>query len=447
MLDRAIELCKAATPPARQTAAAFCLLAMTGASGAFAADGYLQNGVGARQKALAGAGVADSTDATAASLNPAGLVNVDNQVSVSISGFNQRGGYSSSGVGGVTNDGRHDSDAHWSAIPNIAANWRVNWGLVDAVGLTINGNGGAKTHYADVANAGCGVYGGGSGIFCGGRLALDMQQMFISAAFAKQIVPGLSVGIAPILARQTIDVDGVGLYSGFSLEPAHFSNQGRVESWGYGVRGGLEWKMAPGVRFGVAGNTRLAMDKFQAYRGLFAGGGGADIPATVQAGFAFDVLPQLTLLADYKHVWFNSVAAIGNASTNAAPFGSADGPGFGLQNIDVVKLGLEWRHSPDLTLRAGYSHNTAPLKGRDADLNIMTLGVVQDHFTGGLKYKLTEAVDLEFAAMYAPHASLTGPELGNPFRTVEIGNRQFEITVGAVYRFGPGPGPRSEPLK
>ena len=42
---------------------------------AFATEGYFQYGFGARQKALAGAGVADGRDATTASLNPAGLVN------------------------------------------------------------------------------------------------------------------------------------------------------------------------------------------------------------------------------------------------------------------------------------------------------------------------------------------------------------------------------------
>ena len=104
---------------------------------------------------------------------------------------------------------------------------------------------------------------------------------------------------------------------------------------------------------------------------------------------------------------------------------------------------LEWRSSPELTLRAGYSYNTAPIKSRDADINIMTLGVVQHHITGGLKYQLTQNWDLEFAAMYAPKATVSGIELFFPARSVEIEMSQFEFTVGAVYRFGTG----AEPLK
>ena len=96
-------------------------------------------------------------------------------------------------------------------------------------------------------------------------------------------------------------------------------------------------------------------------------------------------------------------------------------------------------HSPAMTLRAGYSYNTAPIGSRDADLNIMTLGVVQHHITGGLKFQLTQKHgSSRLAAMYAPQASVSGVELGAPGRRVEIDMSQFEFTVGMVYRFGDG---------
>lgn len=412
-------------------------------SPAFATEGYLQNGYGARQKALAGAGVANSTDATAASLNPAGIVNAGSQINAAISIFNVTGGYESWGAGGITADGAHDSQRDWVAIPNFAASWRVNWGLVDAIGFTAYGNGGVDTRYANVANPLC-PFPGMSGVFCSGPLGLTLEQTFISVAFAKQVMPGLSVGIAPILARQTVEVHGVGLYSMFSADPARFSNQGVSESWGVGVRGGIEWKATPWLRFGVAGNGPISMGRFEEYAGLFAGQGSADIPATIQAGLAVDLRPNLTLMVDYRHIWFGNNPAVANPSTNLAAFGTDNGPGYGLQDVGAIKVGLEWQQSPGLTWRAGYAYNTPPLKSRDADLNIMTLGIVQHHFTSGLKYAVTENLDLEFATMYAPRATLTGPELANPGRTVQLEMSELEFTVGAVYRFG---GRSPQPLK
>jgi long-chain fatty acid transport protein len=422
--------------------AAAWLLAVVSSTSALATEGYFQNAIGAREKALAGAGVASSTDATAASLNPAGLVNVESQINVAASYLYLNGGYSSSGIGGFDADGHHDSKPGWIVIPNFAATWRVNWGLVDAIAFTTYGNGGVNTHYPNVANANCPP--GLSGVFCGGPLGVKLSQTFFSAAFAKQVTPGISVGLAPIVARQTGELEGVSLFALASSDPAHFSNRGRDESWGVGLRGGLEWKIAPGFRVGVAGNTPLRMSNFDEYRGLLAERGGFDIPASVQAGIAADVTQHLTLLADYKRIWFGAVASVANPSTNLALFGTDDGPGYGVQDIDVIKVGAEWRHSPDLTLRAGYSYNTKPITSRDADLNIMTLGVVQHHVTGGFRYKMTENMDIEMAAMFAPRASVSGTELGAPLRNVEIEMSQFEFTAGVVYRFGSR---RVEPLK
>jgi long-chain fatty acid transport protein len=430
-----------AGPRSYQRLALFILVSL-GASTAMATEGYVVNGVGAREKALAGAGVANSKDATAASLNPAGLVNVQSQLNASVSVLKLNGGFSSSGGFGIDPDGHHDSDNGLLVIPNLAATWRVNWGFVDAVALTAYANGGVSTRYKDMANPSCTpVFGSGSGVFCGGRLGVELEQTFYSIAFAKTIVPGVSVGFAPIVAQQTGKIDGVGAFSFQSIDSGNFSNRGTDESWGGGARGGLEWAAAPWLRFGVAGNTVIQMQGFDRYRGLLAERAAFDIPATIQAGVAIDLRPGLTFMADYKRIWFGSIAAVNNPSTNLEignQFGADNGAGFGVKDVDVIKFGLEWHQSPQLTLRAGYSYNTAPIGSRDADLNIMTLGVVQHHITAGLKYQLTQNLDLELAAMYAPQASVSGPELQFPARTVNIEMSQFEFTAGVVYRFGEG---------
>lgn len=419
---------------------ALSLAAALASTVAMATEGYVVNGVGARSKALAGAGVADSKDATAASLNPAGLVNVESQLNVSVSALKLNGGFSSSGGFGIDPDGHHESDNGLLVIPNLAATWRVNWGFVDAVALTAYANGGVSTRYKDMANPSCApVFGSGSGVFCGGRLGVELEQTFYSIAFAKKIAPGISVGFAPIVAKQTGKIDGVGAFAGSSIDNTNFSNRGTDESWGGGARGGIEWAVAPWLRFGVAGNTVIQMQNFDRYRGLLAERAAFDIPATIQAGVAIDLRPGLTFMADYKRIWFGSIAAVNNPSTNLEignQFGADNGAGFGVKDVDVIKFGLEWRQSPQLTLRAGYSYNTAPIGSRDADLNIMTLGVVQHHITAGLKYQLTQNLDLELAAMYAPHASVSGQELIFNTRQVEIEMSQFEFTAGVVYRFG-----------
>ena len=412
---------------------ASALLLLSAAVPAFAADGYFQDGIGAREKALAGAGVADGADATAISLNPAGLTNVGNEMAVAVSALNYHRGYSSTGTGGVTAGGKHESGNEWFAVPNIAINRRVTWGFADAVAFSVYGNGGINTHYADTPNANCPP--GLSGLNCGGPLGLNLAQTFFSIGFAKQLAPGVSVGVAPIVARQQFELNGVSLFSGLSSDPANFSDRGTVNTWGAGLKAGLELTVAPGVKFGLAGTSRVNMGRMAVYGGVLAEQAKLDIPGHIQAGLSFQVRPDLKLLTDYRHIWYSGVAAVANPSTNPVAFGLPNGPGFGARDLDVYKIGLEWQKSRVLTLRTGYSYGAPMFRGSDADLNVLTGGAVRHHLTTGLKYQMTDKLGLEFAAMYAPRTTLAGAELMNAARNVEINARQFEFTVGAIYRF------------
>jgi long-chain fatty acid transport protein len=417
-----------------------------------ATEGYFQEGYGARQKALAGAGVADGRDATAASLNPAGIVHADNELDVAATIFSPRREMVGSGPPGFTPTGEVESDLNWFLIPNIARNWRLEgnpW--FDAVAVAMYGNGGMNTTYPAIARP-LPECGGGTGIFCGGKAGVDLQQMFVSVAGAKRF-GSVSVGVAPIFALQMFKATGLGAFAagGASSDPGNLTNRDRDISIGGGVRAGIEWAILPHVRLGLAGTTPIWMQKFDKYSGLFAEQGGFDIPASMQAGIAVDVMPAVTVMADYRRIWYSSVASVGNPSTNlllgpSGLLGLDDGAGFGWKDVDVFKVGAEWRASPKLTLRAGYAYNTQPIDSRDVMINILAPGVVQHHITGGLQYRLSRNVDLELAGMYALDAQVTGSELpigppADPNHQIEISMHQYEVTLGIKYRFGGDEGP------
>ena len=211
-------------------------------------------------------------------------------------------------------------------------------------------------------------------------------------------------------------------FSFFSSDGAHVTNQGTDVSWGGGVRAGIEWALAPQFRIGVAGNSRIYTHEFERYRGLFAEQGDFDIPASLQAGIAFDVTPNLTFLADYKHIWYGSVASIANPSTNilsGAALGADNGPGFGWKDIDIFKVGAEWRNLGNLTLRAGYSYNTSPLQSRDVLFNILAPATVQHHITGGFEYAWSKDLSFEVAGAYVPESSISGSHLFTP-QTIDL---------------------------
>jgi long-chain fatty acid transport protein len=135
------------------------------------------------------------------------------------------------------------------------------------------------------------------GIFCSGQLGVNLNQAFMSVAAAKQF-GNVSVGIAPIVAMQQIELHGLSAFAGISSDPAHLTNNGLDTSWGYGVRGGIEVALRPNVRVGVAANSRIYIEEFDNYKGLFAEQGDFDIPASIQAGIAVDLRNDVTVMFD-----------------------------------------------------------------------------------------------------------------------------------------------------
>ncbi|MEI9899909.1 MAG: outer membrane protein transport protein [Hyphomicrobium sp.] len=202
-------------------------------------------------------------------------------------------------------------------------------------------------------------------------------------------------------------------------------------------------RWAPQLRVGVAGNSRIYTHEFEKYRGLFAEQGDFDVPASVQAGIAFDATPNLTFLADYKRIWYGSIPSIANASTNifTSQLGADNGPGFGWKDIDIIKVGAEWRNLGNLTLRAGYSYNTSPLQSRDVLFNVLAPATVQHHITGGLEYVWSRDLSFEVAGAYVPESNISGSHLFPTGQTIELDMHQWEATVGLKYRLDQEPAP------
>lgn len=428
---------------------------------AAATEGYFQPGYGTVQKGVAGAGVANPMDAMAISINPAGLVDLPQMVTGGVTAFMPYRGYTATGPGFVAPGGPFsgsvESTKNFFLMPNIAYSSPIDGDT--AWGIAMYGNGGMNTTYPAAFNAspfpGCAL----GGVYCGGAAGVDLKQMFITVGYAKRFGP-VSLGVAPVFAVQLFKADGLSFFGfppipglTFSADPFNLTNNGTSWSFGGGLRFGAEVKVLPNLRVGVSGQTPIFMTSLSKYAGLFAEGGKFNIPANITVGMAFDALPTLTLMAEYKHIFYSGVASIANAGSNiilppfgpGALLGQARGPGFGWKDVDVFTVGAEWRVTPYLALRAGYAHNTNPVSWSDVTFNILAPGIVTDHITGGFGYKFNDRLNIDFALTYVPTHKVSGPEMTpfgyNVFRSIELHMHQWEASLGMSYKFGGAPVP------
>lgn len=355
------------------------VLSLLATAPVFATNGYLQHGYGVKSQGMAGVGIALPQDGLAAATNPAGTAFVGDRIDVGAVWFRPSRGAGISGNGAGL-DGRYDGDDTRNFfIPELG--YVRQFGGDYAFGVAVYGNGGMNTDYSRNPFRSFGAQ---------GNAGIDLAQVFVSPSLAWRITPDHAVGVAVNLAWQQFKAKGIQPFAGFSAAPGNVSDQGRDDATGWGLRLGYTGRLTPALTVGLTWASKTRMGDFDKYRGLFAEGGGFDVPENYGAGLAWQATRALTLAADVQRIEYSGVPSVGRTLAPlfaGNPLGSDDGPGFGWRDVTVWKLGANYDWSDALTLRAGYSHVSAPVPSGQTLLNILAPGVVRDHASVGATWK------------------------------------------------------------
>lgn len=437
---------------------------------AHATNGYFKIGNGTKNKGMAGAGIAFGQDALAGATNPAALVDIGSRFDAGIELFKpkRKGQVDATGMavpdlGAGPRQGVNSSEKSRSnsfLIPSFGVS--KAWNDRITIGLSVTGNGGMNTRYGD-ANAGNGniftdafapVVGdtssssfqpGPSGFagfleMVGGvpaaamdpnlaslymnqnntpALGVNLAQALIAPTIAFRINEHHSVGFAPVIGFQSFRAYGLGLFQGFSSRPDKVTNNGNDTSWGVGARIGYQGDFGR-FSFGLSGTSKIYMDKFDDYAGLFAEKGDFDIPANFGGGIAFRMTPKLTIAADISRILYGDVksiankgptadeffsaftgALVGDPSLNARPLGTNNGYGFGWDDVTVYKIGVNYDYNSQWTFRAGFNYAEMPYDKDQALFNVLAPAVVEKHATLGFTYSPDKNAELSVAYMHA----------------------------------------------
>ncbi|WP_165978860.1 OmpP1/FadL family transporter [Antarcticimicrobium luteum] len=395
---------------------------------AHATNGYFSNGYNPQSKAMAGSGVAVDNGVLGLAQNPALGFRVGNGAEGCITLFAPERGFTIGGAAPLT-PGSYSSENNLFAIPCGGANFRLN--DRSTVGFVIYGNGGMNTEY--VGNPFAGLGAGTS------PLGVNLEQVFMSVSFAYQINDALSLGIAPVFAAQRFSATGLQAFGAMSTNPAALTNNGDDWSHGWGLNLGMAWEPSAEWTIGASYRTRMQMDQFRSYAGLFAEQGDFDIPATATLGAAYTpaAYSNLTLTAEFQRIFFSDVAAISNSGALlATPLGANNGPGFGWKDMNVVRAAAIYRASPRLTLRGGVSYATDFTDDNEVLLNVLAPATIRWHASFGASYAMKNGWELSGAFTHALEAEKSGSNLTPGFgQPVTLSMYQNELSIGLSYKW------------
>jgi long-chain fatty acid transport protein len=140
-------------------------------------------------------------------------------------------------------------------------------------------------------------------------------------------------------------------------------------------------------------------------------------PETIGLGLAYQANDKLMVAVDYKRINWADVmknfkmsftADSAQANPLAAGFAGTVLDATMYQNWedqDVLQVGMSYKVSEPLTLRAGVNVANNPIP--DTFMNPLFPAIEKSHYTAGVGYALTKASDLNFSLQHAPKVSQT----------------------------------------
>lgn len=402
------------------------------ASKSFATTGYFMHGYGVKTQGNAGTALANFNDSLTIAQNPAGLSWVGTRVDVGATLFapNRKSEIQGNLAGA---DGEYNGNGrNYFVLPEFSANKKIN-DQVD-LGIAIYGNGGMNTGYKTNPYAAFGNR---------GSAGVDLTQVFISPAVAWRYAENQSIGVAANFLYQRFEAKGVSGFAAFSADPQHLSNEGKDSSTGIGARIGWAAKVTDRLTLGASYSSKIDADRFDRYRGLFAQAGDFDVPENYGVGLSYQLTPKLTVLADVQRINYSDVDSVGNRfdlrsilAGNA--FGTEHGQGFGWDDINVYKVGINYAIQPHLTVRAGYVHNDQPIPTDQTFLNILAPGVIKDHVSVGATWNIDPHQEVSVAYTYGLKEQVKGNQsipaaFGGGEANLEMDQHLFGLSYG--YKF------------
>lgn len=404
------------------------LAGLYAAAGAHATNGYFAHSYGNKSQGMGGVGIALPQDALAAGINPAGMVLIGDRVDVGVTWFRPIRESSLSGTAGGSGafDGTYEAnDSKNFFIPEFGYNRLITPDL--SLGVSVFGNGGMNTDYKRPIP-----------LLGSTPPGVDLSQLFISPTVAWKITPRQSIGLSLNLAYQQFEAKGLQNFDNpmFTQAPGKVTNNGHDSATGWGVRVGWIGQISDAVTLGATYQSKTRMGEFDDYRGLFAEQGDFDIPANYGLGIAVKATPKLTVAADVQRIEYSDIDSVGFPLSNffSAQLGADKGPGFGWRDITVVKLGVSYVYSENLTLRAGYDHSGQPIPRSQTFFNVLAPGVVEDHLTLGATWVLPNKAELSFAYSHAFENEVKGAGSIPPaFGGGEANLKMYEDALGISY--------------
>ena len=231
-----------------------------------------------------------------------------------------------------------------------------------------------------------------------------VERTVVTPSLVQQFDDGSSAKLSAVLAYQRYASLGLGMSQfGNDVQPASVWAASNT-SYGAGARVDLGGPVSDHLRWGAAYQSRVGMDPFAGYHGVFSDQGDFDIPASASVGMSYALTPVFGIDLGVQRVMYSSIKPFTSSSlprSFLALLGDGASPVFAWRDLTVYSVGWTVHNTDVGNLEFRYTTRQQPMPTSSLLEHALESDVSNDMVSVGWSRAVGENSHMSFAASYA----------------------------------------------
>lgn len=236
-----------------------------------------------------------------------------------------------------------------------------------------------------------------------------LERKMVSPGLLHQVGDNQLIGVSAVFATQSYGVSNLGLHAYNEALPASFRSVAydpyMETGYGAGVSLALRSELTDHVRLDAGFRSRINMDEFAHYRGVYSQPADFDIPARASLGVAFQASEQSWLNFSVERVLYSEVGAFASRNLPGrflSLLGDSTSPSFSWDDLTVYSVGWAWTDNKGTSWHVDFTSRSQPLPTSKALSQAIDADMAQNAMTIGYSRRMGMASHFNFNAAYAP---------------------------------------------
>jgi len=269
---------------------------------------------------------------------------------------------------------------------------------------------------------------------------LGLERKLISPGLLHQLNDSQVIGVSAVFATQSYGVSRLGLQSYDQALPANLRptiyDPYHETGYGAGVSLALRSEITDGISLDAGFRSRIDMNEFANYRGVYSQPADLDIPARARLGLAFQAGDKSWLNVSVERVLYSEVGAF--ASNNLpgrflSLLGDSTSPTFSWDDLTIYSVGWAWADNKGTSWHIDFSSRSQPSPSSRILSQAIDADLAQNAMTIGYSRRMSTSSRFNVNAAYAPaEYAFGGNVLGI---TTDQLNQDFELEAYWTWAF------------